>query len=127
MGERLTDQPQPFIVGKTESLKGSKTHFEVILIDANNRALLIGDKRIQGLDSVETFDVNGDIISFSSPINEGVLVCKTERKEKKELIVTDEQNEFPAYTFGFYADNWFQKLVPNIETLQVVARIVPNL
>lgn len=125
MSERLKHQPKPYILGKTERIRGRKTRFELLLIDPTNKTLQNGDYRLQGHERFDVWANNGNKIFFSSPSALGVLVCDVKKSKQLGVRVHDEYKEFTAYTVGTHADSWFNEILKTPD-LKVVARPIPN-
>lgn len=124
MGERLSPQAEPYIVGKTEILKGRRTHFELQLINSSGQ-IIDNSTRLEGLEELETWEVDKNKIFFYSPFSMGVLVCDVKKSKQTSIRVGNKSEKFTAYTVGTHADSWFNTLL-NTPDLRVVARIVPN-
>lgn len=126
MKERLRPNPNPIVLGTTEIVIGRKTHFEILLANAAGRILNESD-RLEGLDALETWKVDGDKIFFYSPFTKGVLVCEV-NSDKKSTVFSKSGEKFEELTVslvGSHADRWFSDLFNHPE-LVAVAKTAPN-
>lgn len=125
MSERLKQQPKPYVLGQTEIITGRKSHFELLLIDPENRTLETEDV-YYGAGNFKVWNVDKDKIFFSSyDVTRGVLVCEAKKDKKKRVYINDNDKKTPAYELGNHANSWFNEVLGTTD-LRVVARPIPN-
>ena len=60
MAETLKSHPKRLILGQTESIKGRKTRFELLLTNSSFEVLQIGDFRFEGIEQLKVWNVDKD-------------------------------------------------------------------